>query len=144
MIRVCSLLLPLLVLVACGGDTGPTGPQGQQGPQGPAGDTGPMGLPGNVDAFELVEHAVTDGDYNTGTGLLVLDPRITLATYLQTYVFLSSLPIPAHVTLQVFGSEHLDGTATPPHVAVLNGGLIVTDPDRSLLGMTLFVAVLPQ
>lgn len=134
-------MLCLCVLTACGGDTGPAGPTG---PQGLPGDPGPTGLPGKVEAFELIEHGVTGGDYNTGTGLLILDPRISLATYLQTYVFLPALALPGYVTLQVYGSQYLDATAMAPYVAVFGGGLIVTDPDRSLLGKTLVVAVLPE
>ena len=83
-------------------------------------------------------------DYTTSSGLLIFDGRVSLDSYLETYVSTGDLPFPAYLTLADFAARQLPEDTAAPYVAVFSGGLVVTDPDRVLIGRTLVVAVLPQ
>ncbi len=67
--RVATLLVPMLLLAACEGDTGPAGvagspgADGAPGPAGPAGPTGPTGPAGVTDFNGFVIATLDDPEW---------------------------------------------------------------------------------
>ena len=134
MVRMVLLGVMVLGLVAC---EGPVGPEGPAGPAGPAGVQGP---PGPVTQALILEVPIEYQDGRDGKVIVLEDYRVSPESfrgiYLQIRTESGSLwfPFDYLLTAQASGGG-------PEVIAVLLtlGGLLIIDPEQSLLELALDV-----
>ena len=148
-------------VTGCEGPTGPAGPQGIHGARGEQGERGFRGADGVVASFVLIEYTVQESDYSPSgkanaqviaprlpepeeqvQAFLIEDARITPATFIGLYLKWNELTLfPLDDWSEMLAEV---GNISPIVYGVVPDiGMVVRDNDRTLVGSTLVVAVLP-
>ena len=135
------LSLSLVGIVSCEGPEGQVGPRGPMGPEGPA---GPQGLPAEGILIEIHLSASTYDE--SGEVIAIQDSRITPKTFRALYLKVdfgagevAYVPLDYLLVFSVsLVPEALE--LETPVLAVLEGLLVITDPNQDLLVVAFAVA----
>lgn len=135
------LLAAIVLSSAC---EGPVGPQGPAGPAGSPGAPGPQGPPGPGSRSLILDVPIAYVPLNDEDAIILEDSRVTPEGFRGIYLQVRDANVTTWFPFDYLMASSAAWTAEGelPAVILLRGGLLILDPKRSLLALSLVLQIM--